>query len=155
MYVWVNGRPVGYSQDSRLPAEFDITEHLVPGENLLAAEVYRWCDGSYLEDQDFWRLSGIYRDVFIYHTPAVTLWDTCVDATLDESLADATLALRYTLRNNGPSRTDLRLRLSLRDPDGSLTPVRIEHAIAEAIEGMGQEQTTESVTLASAPALEQ
>ena len=65
-YLWVNGHEVGYSQGSRTPAEFDITEYLQPGENLVAAEVYRYSDGSYLECQDFWRISGIFRDVFLY-----------------------------------------------------------------------------------------
>ena len=65
MYVWINGDKVGYSEDSRTPAEFNITKFLRPGENTLAVEVYRWSDGSYLEDQDFWRLSGIYRDVYL------------------------------------------------------------------------------------------
>ena len=65
-YLWVNGQKVGLSKDSRTPAEFDITPYLKPGENLLAVEVYRWCDGSYLEDQDFWRLSGIFRDVYLW-----------------------------------------------------------------------------------------
>ena len=62
-YLWINGRKVGYSQDSRTPAEFRITSYLQDGENILAAEVYRYSDGSYLEDQDFLRLSGIFRDV--------------------------------------------------------------------------------------------
>ena len=62
-YLWINGEQVGYSQGSRTPAEFNITSYLQPGENCLAVEVYRWSDGSYLEDQDLWRLSGIFRDV--------------------------------------------------------------------------------------------
>ena len=82
-YLWVNGQKVGYSQGSRTPAEFNLTEFLKPGENLLAAEVYRWSDGSYLEDQDFWRLSGIYRDVYLFSTPAVKLRDMFVLSDLD------------------------------------------------------------------------
>ena len=70
MFVWVNGKKVGYSQDSRLAAEFDITDLVVPGENRLAVEVYKYCDGSYIEDQDFWRLGGIFRDVMIAAVPA-------------------------------------------------------------------------------------
>src|SRR5665647_1344792 len=66
MYVWVNGQKVGYTQNVKSPAEFDITNYVKPGKNLIAAEVYRWSDGSYLEDQDFWRLSGIDRDVYLY-----------------------------------------------------------------------------------------
>ena len=62
-YLWVNEKKVGYSQDSRTPAEFEITEFIKPGKNSLAVEVYKYSDGSYLEDQDFWRLSGIFRDV--------------------------------------------------------------------------------------------
>ena len=65
-YLWINGRQVGYSQGSRTPAEFDISDYLVAGSNVIAVEVYRWSDASYLEDQDFWRLSGIFRDVFIW-----------------------------------------------------------------------------------------
>lgn len=65
-YVWVNGQKVGYSQGSRTPAEFDVTTHLRPGHNLIAVEVYRWSDASFLEDQDFWRLSGIFRDVYLW-----------------------------------------------------------------------------------------
>ena len=68
-YVWVNGRPVGYSQDSKLAAEFCITEYLKPGENLLALQVMRFADPTYMEDQDYWYLSGIYRDVWLVSTP--------------------------------------------------------------------------------------
>ncbi len=64
-YVWINGEMVGYHEDSMTPAEFNITKYLKPGENEVAVEVYRWSDGSYLEDQDMWRLSGIYRDVYL------------------------------------------------------------------------------------------
>lgn len=70
-YIWANGKKVGYSQGSMTPAEFNITEYLQKGVNILAVEVYRWSDGSYLEDQDMWRLSGIYRGVYLYSTPKV------------------------------------------------------------------------------------
>jgi beta-galactosidase len=114
MYVWVNGKKAGYSENSRVPAEFDITELLQPGANLLAVEVYRWSDGSYLEDQDMWRLSGIFRDVFLYHTPDVTLWDFYIDSSLDENRQNASVALHYTLRNaaSAPA-SGLSVRLSL------------------------------------------
>ncbi len=74
-YVYLNGRFVGYSEDSRLPAEFDVTPHLRPGRNELHVQVLRWSDGSYLEDQDHWRLSGIHRDVWLETLPAVAVWD--------------------------------------------------------------------------------
>ncbi|MCG8698701.1 MAG: DUF4981 domain-containing protein, partial [Bacteroidales bacterium] len=92
-YVYVNGSKVGYSEGSMTPAEFDITEFVRKGENLLAVKVIRWSDASYLEDQDFWRLSGIYRDVFIYEVPPVHLWDYQVSTDLDEHYQYATLQL--------------------------------------------------------------
>ncbi|MGB2908086.1 MAG: glycoside hydrolase family 2 TIM barrel-domain containing protein [Candidatus Aminicenantaceae bacterium] len=98
-YVWVNGNKVGYSQGSRLPAEFDITHYLRPGENQLAVEVYRWSDGSYLECQDFWRLSGIFRDVFLYSTPSVHIRDFEVRIDLDDAYRDADLELEIELVN--------------------------------------------------------
>ena len=78
--VWVNGRKAGYAEDSCLPSEFDITAFLIPGENVLAVEVYRWCDGSYLEDQDMTRYSGIYRDVSLWAMPDDGIWDFTVKA---------------------------------------------------------------------------
>ncbi|HFB98617.1 MAG TPA: beta-galactosidase, partial [Bryobacterales bacterium] len=99
MYVWVNGREVGYSEGSRTPAEFNITRYLRPGENLLAAEVYRFSDGSYLEDQDYWRLSGIFRDVYLFSTPRLHVRDFWVTTPLDEDYRDATLKLNVKLRN--------------------------------------------------------
>jgi beta-galactosidase/beta-glucuronidase len=100
-YLWINGQMVGYSQDSRLPAEFDLTPYIQPGENLLAARVYRWSDGSYLEDQDMWFLSGIFRDVHLFATPKVHLRDFWVRTELDEAYRDSTLRLRLNLMHYG------------------------------------------------------
>ena len=75
--VWVNGKEVGYSEDSKLEARFDITKYVRTGENLIALEIFRWCDGTYLEDQDFWRLTGLARDTYIYSRSTVWwLWRT-------------------------------------------------------------------------------
>ncbi|MBN2292293.1 MAG: beta-galactosidase, partial [Pirellulales bacterium] len=104
-YVWVNGRKVGYSQGSRTPAEFDITPYLKKGENLLAVEVYRWSDGSYLEDQDFWRLSGIFRDVYLLATPSVHVADFWARTDLDDRYEDATLKLNIQLANQSKKQT--------------------------------------------------
>jgi beta-galactosidase len=101
MYVWVNGRQVGYSQGSKLPAEFDVTPFVREGENLLAVEVYRWSDGSYLEDQDFWRLSGIDRDVFLVAQPTVHVRDFEVVAGLDPLYRDGILNVRLEVENRG------------------------------------------------------
>jgi beta-galactosidase len=83
-YVWVNGRKVGYSEDSKLPAEFDLTRYVKPGHNTIAIELYRWADGSYLEDQDFWRVNGIERSVYLYAEPKTRLRDYRVTASLDK-----------------------------------------------------------------------
>ena len=82
-YVWVNGLRVGYSQGSMEPSEFNITNYIKKGENQIAIEVYKYSDGSYLEDQDFWRFGGIHRDVLIYHTPDVRIRDVAVRASMD------------------------------------------------------------------------
>ena len=93
-YIWVNGRKVGYSQGSMLPAEFDLTKYLKAGANTLAVEVYRWSDGSYIEDQDMWRLSGIYRDVYLFSTPSVHIRDFHVRAGLDDEYKNGVLEIR-------------------------------------------------------------
>jgi len=100
-HLWINGHAVGYSQDSRLPAEFDITGYLQAGDNLLAVRVYRWSDGSYLEDQDFWRLSGIYRDVVLWAASPTHLRDFSLETELDAGYRDATLRVHATVRNLG------------------------------------------------------
>ena len=97
-YVWVNGKKVGYAEDSKLPSEFNVTKYLQDGENLLAVEVYRWCDGSYLEDQDMFRYSGIYRDVSLFAAPKVRLDDFYVTQTFSPDYRDATLNLKTTVR---------------------------------------------------------
>ncbi|MCF7740247.1 MAG: DUF4981 domain-containing protein [Candidatus Marinimicrobia bacterium] len=92
-YLWINGEKVGYHEDSKTPAEFNLTKYLEKGENELAVEVYRWCDGSYLEDQDMWRLSGIERDVYLLATPKVRIQDFFVHAGLDKNYEDGTFKL--------------------------------------------------------------
>jgi len=101
MYLWVNGERVGYSQGSKLPAEFDITSYVRAGDNVLAVEVYRWSDGSYLEDQDFWRVSGIERDVYLFATPKVHVRDFGVTAGLDGDYRNGILVVRVEVRNYG------------------------------------------------------
>ncbi|MEM6698520.1 MAG: glycoside hydrolase family 2 TIM barrel-domain containing protein, partial [Bacteroidota bacterium] len=94
IYVWINGKKVGYSQGSRLPAEFDITDYLQTGENTVIAQVYRWCDGSYLEAQDHWRLSGIHRNVMLLAEPKIAIQDFFVKTDLDETYTNGTLMIR-------------------------------------------------------------
>lgn len=98
-YVWVNGEFLGYSEDTFTPAEFNLTPYLRAGENTIAVEVYRWCDASWLEDQDFWRLSGIFRDVYLYTVPKAHVYDFFVTTELDEAYQDAILKLKATIMN--------------------------------------------------------
>ena len=93
-YLWVNGKKVGYSQGSRLAAEFDITEFVAAGKNRIALQVFRWSDGSYLEDQDMWRLSGIHREVLLMAQPKIALNDFFVRTKFDANLQDAKLEIR-------------------------------------------------------------
>jgi beta-galactosidase len=123
LYLWINGQKVGYSQGSRTPAEFRISQYLKPGENILAAEVYRWCDGSYLEDQDFWRLSGIFRDVYLFSTPAVQLRDLFVLSDLGSGYKDAKLAITAKVRNLSKDRAERHIRTTLVDAKGGKTPL--------------------------------
>jgi len=116
--VWVNGQAVGMGKDSRTPLEFDITPFLVPGENLLAVENFRWCDGSYLEDQDFWRMSGIFRDVYLWSPPEVHIRDFEVKTELDAQYRDAALRVDLKLTNYTRSPRALFLDATLLDPAG-------------------------------------
>jgi beta-galactosidase len=100
-YVWVNGHQAGYSEDSRTPAEFNITKYLKPGANLLAVEVYRYSDGSYLEDQDMWRMSGIFRDVYLWSVAGRHIRDFEVRTDLDAEYRDAVLKLSAEVTGNG------------------------------------------------------
>ncbi|WP_404307212.1 glycoside hydrolase family 2 TIM barrel-domain containing protein [Neorhodopirellula lusitana] len=106
-YVWVNGVKVGYNQDSRTPAEFNITPHLKPGKNLVAVEVYRWCDGSYLEDQDFWRLSGIFRDVYLTSRGTSHIRDMRIVTDLDDNYENAVLKVDAEVVGAGSVEVDL------------------------------------------------
>lgn len=108
-YVWVNGRRVGYSEDSMGPAEFDVTSFARPGRNHVAVEVYRWSDGSYLEDQDAFRFGGIFRDVTLFSVPKTRIRDFFVKADLDSAYRDGTLSVRTEVE--GPSKGTLSLRL--------------------------------------------
>ncbi|MBP9003848.1 MAG: DUF4981 domain-containing protein [Candidatus Hydrogenedentes bacterium] len=120
-YLWVNGQKIGYSQESKTPAEFDITDAVrFDGENVLAVEVYRWSDGSYLEDQDFWRFSGIFRPVLLYSTAGVRLRDFHAHSDLSDDLSRATLRLTARVRrvDNTAPRGNYTVSLTLLGPDG-------------------------------------
>ena len=118
-YLWVNGHFVGYSQDSRVPAEFDITPYIHDGDNLIATMVLRWSDGSYLEDQDMWRLSGIFRDVYLYLASEVHIRDFFVKTLFDKEYKDADLEVLVKVRNySEEAKEDISITLELFDAEG-------------------------------------
>ena len=107
MYLWVNGQFVGYSEDSKLEAEFNLTKYLKPGKNLIAFQVFRWCDGTYLEDQDFLRACGVARDCYLYTRNKKYIQDIRITPDLDAQYKDATLDIALKLIGNGS--VDLKL----------------------------------------------
>ena len=111
--LWVNGKYVGYSEDSKVAAEFNISKYLKPGKNLIAMQVMRWCDGSYFEDQDFWRLTGIAREVYLYARPKVHAADIRLNAGLENQYRDGVLNYQVALKGG---KTDVTLTLC--DKDG-------------------------------------
>ena len=122
MYLWINGHFVGYSEDSKTPAEFDITPYINCGvPNMLAMEVYRFCDGSYLEAQDFWRMSGITRDVVLYSKPKINVFDFFVKAGLDHQYKNGTFEMTADINfdvKKLPSKIDVEVEISGEDANG-------------------------------------
>ncbi|GGF01848.1 glycoside hydrolase family 2 TIM barrel-domain containing protein [Hymenobacter cavernae] len=118
-FVYVNGQRVGMTKASKSPAEFDVTSYLKPGENLLAVQVMRWHDGSYMEDQDFWRLTGIERDVFMTALPKQTVWDFFLKSDLDPSYKNGVFNADVTLRNFAKAPTAAtRVTVEVQDASG-------------------------------------
>jgi len=117
-YVWVNGRQVGYNQGGFEPAEYDITSFVQPGENDLSVQVIRFCDGAYLENQDMWRLSGIYRDVMLYAQAKTLVRDHYVVTDLDENYRDAVLTITSSLENRGTEKSNVTLEIDVLDAAG-------------------------------------
>ena len=128
MYLWVNGQFVGYSEDSKLEAEFNLSRYLKPGKNLIAFLVFRWCDGSYLEDQDFLRLAGVGRDCYLYVRNKKYIQDIRVTPDLDAQYLNATLHVAMNLKGGGT------VDLKLLDPLG-------KEIVATSVKGTGQIQT--------------
>jgi len=141
-YLWINGEKVGYSQESRTPAEFDITPFLRSGENSVAVEVYRWSDGSYLEDQDFWRLSGIYREVFIYSEPLVRIRDLFVMSDLKQDFATGTLRVEAQVENQSANSANTKLVVDLYDSKGQKVQLAGNAQSQAALQKAGQGELT-------------
>lgn len=138
MYVWVNGEKVGYSQNSMSPAEFDVTDYVAPGTNRLAVEVYRWSDGSYLEDQDMWRLSGIFRPVELWVRPQTHIRDYALATDLSDDMKSATFRAKVSVRNQSKKKAkDLQLAVTLTDGERLATTM---HTYLKAIQPLAEVQ---------------
>ncbi len=151
-YLWINGRMVGFSKGSHMPAEFDITDFVCRGGNSMFVQVFQWSDGSYLEDQDFWRLSGIFRDVYLLARPNVHLWDVFVKTPMRPGRAGAELCVEAVVRNAGGAASRAgALRAKLLDADGRAV---LDEAIGSigAI-GAGREKLLEKSFRAASPHL--
>jgi len=129
-FVWVNGQKVGYSQGSMTPAEFNITNYITSGNNVISVEVFRWSDAAYIEDQDFWRLSGIYRDVYLMHTPDTHIRHFKAISELVDNYQHGTLKLTTHIKNYGSKSEKLVLKNTVYHNDGivviELDPISIE-----------------------------
>ena len=119
VYVYINGKEVGYSEDSKTSAEFRISNHVKPGKNSLVLKIFRWSTGSYLEAQDFWRISGIERDVFLWSQPKTSLRDFRVISTLDDSYQNGVFKLETTVRNFNDEVAYADVTYELLDPNGN------------------------------------
>jgi len=129
-YLWINGEKVGFSKGSRTPATFDIGKYVKPGENKIAVEVFRWNDGSYIEDQDFWRVSGIYRDVYLWSTPKLHISDFEATPAAAEGRsidADAVLNVTVKIENSTQTKTAYHFSLTLLDADGDIISQISDH----------------------------
>lgn len=122
--VWLNGQEIGYSQDSRLPADFEISSQLTSGGNQLSLLVYRFCDGSFLEDQDMWFLNGIFRDVYLYAVPQICVNDCFFRCEFDEDYQDAVLWGDVYLDFSNLNSSGSSLEIELRDPQGEIVFTR-------------------------------
>ena len=120
LYVYLNGKEVGYSEDSKNPAEFLINRYLQPGKNVLTLKIFRWSTGSYLECQDFWRMSGIERDVFLWSQPKASIQDFRVVSTLDDTYTNGIFKLAVDLKNHTQETKNLNVGYELLDAKGNL-----------------------------------
>ena len=144
-FLWINGQKVGLGKDSRTPVEFDITQYVKPGENLLAVENFRWSDGSYLEDQDMWRMSGIFRDVYLWSPPNVHIRDFELKTDLDAQSRDAEIHGKVSLVNYGKESAKVTLEADLIDPSGKVILSPSEEKTVEAGGALDVEDTAQVI----------
>ena len=149
-HLFINGKAAGFSKGSRLPAEFDISSFVRPGKNILAVKVYQWSDGSYMEDQDMWWLSGIFRSAYILARPKTHVYDIQTSTCLDDKYHDAVLQIKVAVTSSAAAVETLSLAFVLSDSAGNKL---IEKPISEAFEiGTGETKTLEVSTNVAVPA---
>ena len=146
-YAWLNGTRLGYSEDSRTPAEFNLTPHLKVGSNLLAVEVYRFGDSAFLEDQDMWRMSGIFRDVYLWATPRQHIRDFEVQTNLDGAYRDAELVVKAAISNAAEKAGKVSVTAALLDASGATVGQPQTKTVEVA--GSGESQAELSMAVAS------
>ncbi len=145
-FIWVNGQEVGFNEGANEPAEYDVTKYLKPGKNLIAVNVYKYSAGTYLEDQDFWRLAGIFRDVYLFATPKVHLRDFYVTTDLDKDYRDATITIAADIANySTPNQSGYSVRGTLFDSNHQ--PV-IQNMVSKPVKV--DSQKTQTVNISSA-----
>lgn len=150
-YVWLNGNYVGYSQGSNNDAEFDVTGYVREGSNNVSVQVIRWCDGSYLEGQDMWHMSGIHRDVYLFATPRTYVRDHYIYSELDDTYAAGSLSVDLSVNNRDGEEASKQVKVSLLSPEGEV--VAEGEATFSFASGDDEEQT-ETVTLENLSGLE-
>ena len=149
-HLWLNGSAAGYSQGSHLPSEFNLSALIVPGRNTITVQVYQWCDGSYLEDQDQWRLSGIFRDVSLIARPPAHLRDVRLRTVFGDSLAEASLEIVAAVRNLGQAQSKTTLHALLLDAAGNEAALEM---LGSAALGAGEETALTAALAVTAPKL--
>ena len=137
MYVWVNGEKVGYSQNTKSPTEFDITPYVKSGKNSVSIEAYRWSDGSYLEDQDFWRLSGFDRGIYLYSTDQIRIADFFAKAGLDSKYQNGILDVDIDVANKVADGKSAEINILLQDKNGKII---LESGSSVDLKGNGEEK---------------
>jgi beta-galactosidase len=151
MYVWVNGQYVGYSQVTKCPAEFDVTPYVKPGANKIAVEGYRWSDGAYLEDQDFWRLSGFDRSVYLYSTDQIRILDFFAKGDLDASYKNGLFSLDLTVKKYPEAAASVQAEVQILDAAGRQAFTKTQSlAVAQ---GVGAEATLTLADRVASPKL--
>ena len=144
--IFINGQEAGMTKVAKSPSEFDITDYLQSGKNTIAIQIFRWHDGSYIEDQDFWRLSGLEQDVFLYALPSLSVWDYFIKAELDENYQNGVFNASIDLRRFSGTKAERSLQLELFPKGGSNSIFSQQKAIGADLENVSFSTTLKNVS---------